>query len=796
MELIKRFPRSNLYRLQGKQFKMLLGGSNVNVKDINGNLNPLDNNIVPFSSAKHNFKTKNNVIGINYGDKVNGARYMRELKLLTGESVEIILKDLVITPGIVKKNNTIEWVSGRLKFSTYSTENHVKETINQPAGQVIVYQYKLNGLYPVVKNNIVSFYATNDDGHAFTIERPHYVLADENIQSFDYGWQDIGGNVYELTLPAPMVDSIVDPTLTFGERTGADVTGTHKCAIMAENNKDAAWTDVPILQVRTNIGVNSVFSVNRFDLSDLPDGITINSSTLSIFLARNVAAATVNLRECLTSFGITDTNGGSNEDPATANQATWDKSFQTGSGAGTDWAGGSNFTIANDAGPVLDTLATNSDPIGTEYVLTTTTLVSNWMTTNNGWILEKEGTNINYWDFDSQTSATTSERPLLSITFTAAWFNTNWLNRRAITIDSSKVGGTGNLTDFTVLITEADFDSTDFFSKVKSDGSDIVLTQDDGTTKLKRQLVKIDTTAKTMQLWGKVPTVRGSTPDTLIYIYYNNSAASETNDTAAWENNFQAVYHLEEDDTGTNINDSTVNARDGTKKANAEPSQIDSKIDKGQDFDNVDDNINTNFSNSFTDISITGQIKIESFSGSVDGRVMDKTNGSVESSFKIKDDGAGNERLNWFQGFDGNDGSWDTPDGSIVAGTQYHVAITYNNSAVGNDPIIYIDGVAQTLTEVTTPIGNAITNASNYILGNRGAGDRPMNGILDEFHMYNGILTSDWVNTEVNNQDNPGTFYSLGAEEDVPSVGQPVMLRGTNVPHLRQWQPPFSGGFR
>ncbi len=769
MELIKRSPNSNLYKLPGNKLKLLLGGSNVNVKDINGNLNPLDNNIIPSLSNAHNFKTKNNCIDIQYGDKPNNNRYLRELKLLTGESVTITLKDLVITPGIIKKNNTIEWTSGRLKFSTYSTEKHVKETIKQPARQVIVYQYKLSGLYPVVKNNVVSFYAINDDRHAFTIERPHYVL-ENSIQSFDYGWQDVGGNVYELTLPAPMVDSIVDPTISFGEATGADNSGDHKDTYVKTGaSSDQAFGAQTKMDVRNNI---DEIGLMRFSLTGHipPTAITV-SCTLDIFNNHSPSKNnSISIREIITDWGVDKTNEGSTRNPATGNQPTLDKSFQTGSGAGTDWATGI-FSTSDFSATVSGSFTVlNGDPVGTKYSpIIANTLIDKWIANdsdNLGFTLLCL-TNFTQSGFKSQEHATVADRPLLTVIYTdTSWFDTNFLNRRVITIDSSKVGGTGDLTDFPVLLTEANFDTTNFFSKVKSDGSDIVLTQDDGTTKLKRELISIDTTAKTLQLRVKVPTVKGSTPDTFIYIYYNNSAASETNDTATWEPNYQAVYHLEEDDTGTNIKDSTSNARDGTKKANAEPSQTDSVIQKGQNFDNVDDNINTNFSNSFTQISFSGFIKIASFSGSIDGRVIDKTDGGNESSFKIKDDGAGNERLNWFQDFDGTDGSWDTPNGSLVAATQYHIAITYDNSNVANDPIIYIDGIAQTLTEVNTPIGTRVTTIGNYILGNRGAGDRPANAIIDELLMYNGILTSDWINTEINNQQTPSTFYSVGDEED------------------------------
>jgi len=39
---------------------------------------------------------------------------------------------------------------------------------------------------------------------------------------------------------------------------------------------------------------------------------------------------------------------------------------------------------------------------------------------------------------------------------------------------------------------------------------------------------------------------------------------------------------------------------------------------------------------------------------------------------------------------------------------------------------------------------------------------------MDEFRMYDGTLSTAWLSTEYNNQNNPATFYTVGTQEMSP----------------------------
>lgn len=80
-----------------------------------------------------------------------------------------------------------------------------------------------------------------------------------------------------------------------------------------------------------------------------------------------------------------------------------------------------------------------------------------------------------------------------------------------------------------------------------------------------------------------------------------------------------------------------------------------------------------------------------------------------------------------------------------AAGVWVHVAVTYDPGAVGNDPLIYFDGISQTVTEPTAPLTAPVTGTTAISVGNRGAGDRVWDGMLGELGWWNRILTQQEI---------------------------------------------------
>lgn len=115
------------------------------------------------------------------------------------------------------------------------------------------------------------------------------------------------------------------------------------------------------------------------------------------------------------------------------------------------------------------------------------------------------------------------------------------------------------------------------------------------------------------------------------------------------------------------------------------------------------------------------------------GRIMDKGTWNV---WMNQLDG-GVCALNFGHDFSGNDGHWYT-NVVMEVGVPHHVVILYDSSSTSNDPTIYIDGVAQTVTEGTAPTGTASTDVgSTFDVG----GTQAQAMRISDIAMYTDSLT-------------------------------------------------------
>lgn len=87
-------------------------------------------------------------------------------------------------------------------------------------------------------------------------------------------------------------------------------------------------------------------------------------------------------------------------------------------------------------------------------------------------------------------------------------------------------------------------------------------------------------------------------------------------------------------------------------------------------------------------------------------------------------------------------GEWAAPTDSIVLGVWQSVAATYDISVATNDPLLYVNGVSQTVTEITTPSGTAPTEPRTLYVGDRPISARAFDGKIGEVAVWNRILTA------------------------------------------------------
>lgn len=256
----------------------------------------------------------------------------------------------------------------------------------------------------------------------------------------------------------------------------------------------------------------------------------------------------------------------------------------------------------------------------------------------------------------------------------ASWYDGNWQYRKEIAVRSSKVPG--DLTDFPILISITD---SDVKAGAQLDGDDILLTTSDGITQISHEIEKYDSGTGELIVWAKAPALSSSV-DTVFYLYYGNSGASNQQDAqGVWDTNYKGVYHLP-DETSSTISDSTNNSNDGTKTAADNPLEATGKIGEGQEFDGSD---YINVDTVVDDTTLSGN-------WSVSGWVYYDVGGGFYFSFGDND---GNE----FVGIRSISGdklkiasNMHTPgDGSVVSTSAWHhIALTHD----GTNLSAYLDG--------------------------------------------------------------------------------------------------------
>src|SRR6185369_4936484 len=107
-----------------------------------------------------------------------------------------------------------------------------------------------------------------------------------------------------------------------------------------------------------------------------------------------------------------------------------------------------------------------------------------------------------------------------------AWYNSSWPYRQAITV-SNAANAISALAYHQTSVTLTGAAYASFAAHAKADGSDVRVTDADGTTPLSFALEGIDAANSKVYLVVKVPRVAAAATST-IYIYYGNAAATST----------------------------------------------------------------------------------------------------------------------------------------------------------------------------------------------------------------------------------------------------------------------------
>jgi hypothetical protein len=351
------------------------------------------------------------------------------------------------------------------------------------------------------------------------------------------------------------------------------------------------------------------------------------------------------------------------------------------------------------------------------------------------------------------------------------WFNSAWSYRIKITINSLQVPSTQ--TNFPVYVNLGDLPAA-FFSHVQSGGGDIRITASDGVTELPREVVAINTSSKTGELWFKA----GSISDlAYFYVYYGDSGASEPSPSASdgsqsvWTNGYAAVYHMNQNPGGTapQMVDSTGHSSATANGGMTSGNLVSGKIGSAISFNGSSNYLVTgNLTSYFPDSSLTIEAWVEPTNGGV--AVDELGAGSLsagwhDSQMEVLGSGAMYARV------------WNlTPvnTGTVTLST-WNYAVTRYSTTTST-----LDGFLNGVVSGTVSTGSRQTPQANgyaqyYAIGpsdTTNAGDGTYyDGDIEEVRISYLARSNNWITSSYHNENSTTAFYTVGSESTPSTSG-------------------------
>jgi hypothetical protein len=346
----------------------------------------------------------------------------------------------------------------------------------------------------------------------------------------------------------------------------------------------------------------------------------------------------------------------------------------------------------------------------------------------------------------------------------SSWYNASWAGRKQIVLDHTKVSGSANLTGFPVLISSTD---PDFRSQSNggwvgtATGGDILFTAADGVTKLAHEIESYDPVAGQLVAWVNVPTLSPSA-DTVLFLYLGNpGAADQQNAAGVWSGGYAGVWHLANTVNNGTTTVSGLNSVSGASATLSNVSPVAGQAGGGAGFNGGNSYINAGTPAA---LDITGAITVSAwvyptgFGGGSRGRIVDKTNNSSPGYVFFADNSDTTDGITWSS----NDSALEPAALALYpVGSWRYVVASYD----GANTTLSICGFGGPCWGVQSNAYPAPPNTSSapLYIGNRPALDRGFAGTLDEVRISNTARSSDWIQTEYNNQISPSGFQSTSA---------------------------------
>jgi hypothetical protein len=347
---------------------------------------------------------------------------------------------------------------------------------------------------------------------------------------------------------------------------------------------------------------------------------------------------------------------------------------------------------------------------------------------------------------DAATGIDTGDGPMSIDAAPAAWL-AGYGYRKQITIHAP---ADTSLSDFPVSVALVD---PDLAQHASADGSDIVFTAADGTTRLHDELVSYEPLTGTLDAWAQTSLPAAGT--VAIFIYFGGDAATRV---SPWSSKFAGVWHM--DGTADTIVDSVAGHQVMAPTAAQAAALVPGKAGAARGFDGVDDTMSCPDP---TDGSL--DFGLGSFSYEIWVNVTTNLGPYDTPFFK---GGASATQVGY--NYELGTGAWTShlADGvatqspafgteTTLTGAWHHLAIVVDRTP--NKVRAYTDGSQVAMSNLTL---GAIDSTQPLIFS------RPtdlFDGVLDEARVYRVALDAEWIATEYANIANRGAFMTVGALE-------------------------------
>jgi hypothetical protein len=357
-----------------------------------------------------------------------------------------------------------------------------------------------------------------------------------------------------------------------------------------------------------------------------------------------------------------------------------------------------------------------------------------------------------------------------------AWYNSSWLYRMALTVDYTKIGTTTPLTNFPILIstTTPTLAFTGSGGHMgNNDGTDIVITNSDGTTKLNHEIESYTSTTGATILWVKDPNTLSTSTNTTLYLYYGNAGVgSQATTTGVWDSNYVGVWHLKESQTPLYYLDSTSYANNGTSTSTAIPTASSTgQIDGAQIFDGSNDYLGVGSDAELDNItSFTLEGWMNDHGVPSNGRIYQKGS-TVDGGFIRLQEDSNNQGIQFSVYYATTILHRYTAINSYTHNTLTHIAATWDGTATATNAHLFVNGIETSYATTTDGVGTKGNDSTGIATFGRVSPSNitaPWDGMLDEMRISNSVRSASWIATAYNNQSSPSTFMTWATEENAP----------------------------